>query len=104
MPTGLIEVGRLFEIGIRRQGKPESFESIPSNGMSSWPTIHSKEATSVLRKGKHREEASIEVQVADYPVVEYGGLTSANLNHEGRRLHWTFLSEERTGTQVHDIT
>ncbi|CAL1705209.1 unnamed protein product [Somion occarium] len=68
--------------------------------MSSWPTIHSKEATSVLRKGKHREEASIEVQVADYPVVEYGGLTSANLNHEGRRLHWTFLSEERTDKKL----
>ena len=64
------------------------------NGMESWPNSTST-ATHVSKSKKAKSQ--IQNSNASYPVVEYGGITSANLYHKTNHLKWTFLTGEETG-------
>lgn len=64
------------------------------NGMESWP--NSTSTTTHVSKSK-KAKSQIQNSNASYPVVEYGGITSANLYHKTNHLKWTFLTGEETG-------
>ena len=64
------------------------------NGMESWP--NSTSTTTHVSKSK-KAKSQIQNSNASYPVVEHGGITSANLYHKTNHLKWTFLTGEETG-------